>query len=90
MAVNSLQILPSRKGVLLGPCVVTHTCNPSYLEVEMGKIMIQGQPRQKLSKTPSQPIKFGAMVHACHTRYMKGINRRLRSRSAQPKAQDPI
>jgi hypothetical protein len=25
-------------------------------EVEIGRIMIQGQPRQKVSKTPSQPM----------------------------------
>jgi hypothetical protein len=31
-----------------------HVCNPSYSGDRDRRIMVQGQPRQKVSKTPSQ------------------------------------
>jgi hypothetical protein len=42
----------SKQNKLLG--LVAHACSPSYLEVEPGKITIQGLLRQKVSETPSQ------------------------------------
>jgi hypothetical protein len=35
--------------------VVVHTYNPSYWEAEIERIVIEGQSRQKVCKTPSQP-----------------------------------
>jgi hypothetical protein len=32
--------------------------HPVYLEVEIKKTMVQGQPRRKVSKTPSQPVSW--------------------------------
>jgi hypothetical protein len=43
----------------------------------MGRIMVQGQPRQNVSETPSQPIKLVMVVHTCHPSYVGGINRRI-------------
>jgi hypothetical protein len=31
----------------------------AHQEVEIGRIKVQGQPRQKVRETPSQPIKAG-------------------------------
>jgi hypothetical protein len=41
--------------------------------------MIQGQPRQKVHETPSQPIfkKLGMVAHACHSSYVGSMNRRI-------------
>jgi hypothetical protein len=38
--------------------LVTHTYNPSYLEAEIRRIMVQGQPGKKTKsmRPPSQPI----------------------------------
>jgi hypothetical protein len=38
----------------LGQAPVAHTCNPSYLEAEMGRIKVQGQPRQRVWETHLQ------------------------------------
>jgi hypothetical protein len=32
---------------------------------------------KKFSKTPSQPIKLGVMVHVCNSSYAGGVNRRI-------------
>jgi hypothetical protein len=39
---------------ILGTGMVVHTCNLSYWRAEMGKIMLQGQPRQKVTEIQSQ------------------------------------
>jgi hypothetical protein len=39
--------------------------------------VVPGQPWQKFSKTPSQPIKLGVVVHAGHPRSAGSINRRM-------------
>jgi hypothetical protein len=36
------------------PDTMVHTCNPT-LEEETSRIMVQGQPRQKVQETPSEP-----------------------------------
>jgi hypothetical protein len=36
--------------------LVTHACNPRYLEVEIRRISVWGQPKQKVLEAPSQPI----------------------------------
>jgi hypothetical protein len=48
------------------------------LEAEIGRIVIQGQPREIVSRTPSQPIKKLSIV-ACtsHSSYVGSINRRI-------------
>jgi hypothetical protein len=35
---------------------VARVCNPSYLEAEIGRIMVQAQPRQIVLKTPISKI----------------------------------
>jgi hypothetical protein len=35
--------------------MIVHDYNRSYLDGRARRIMVQGQPRQKVSKTPSQP-----------------------------------
>jgi hypothetical protein len=36
-----------------GPGMVTHTSNPATWEAEIGRITVQGQPRQKTRETSS-------------------------------------
>jgi hypothetical protein len=36
---------------------------PAIQEVDIRRIMDQGQPRQKVSETPSQPNKLSVVVH---------------------------
>jgi hypothetical protein len=43
----------------------------------MGRIMVQGQPRQKVLKTPSKPVKAGCDGGTCHPSYVVSINRRI-------------
>jgi hypothetical protein len=40
----------------LGLGVVAFICNYSYLGEEIGRILVWGQPRQKLVRPPSQPV----------------------------------
>jgi hypothetical protein len=35
-----------------------HTCNAATWEVEIGRITMRGQPRQNISKSPSQQISW--------------------------------
>jgi hypothetical protein len=49
---------PLKKGKE-GLGTVARACNPSYLEEQIWKITVQSQPRQKVCKTPFQPIKAG-------------------------------
>jgi hypothetical protein len=47
-------------------------------EVEIRRIMVQGQPGQKDLKAPSQPIKkLGMVVHNWHSSYIVRINKRI-------------
>jgi hypothetical protein len=47
-------------------------------EAEIKRVVVLGQPRQKVHKIPSQLIKKqGAVVHAFHPSYKEGINRRI-------------
>jgi hypothetical protein len=50
------------------PGTAAQTCNPSYLGGREQEDLIQGQPRQKVCETPSQPIflKVGMVVCACY------------------------
>jgi hypothetical protein len=36
--------------------LVIYTCNPSYLEAEMGRIVVQDQPEQIVHETPVSRI----------------------------------
>jgi hypothetical protein len=46
--------------------------------VEIGKIKVQDQPRQKMRETSSQPItKPVVVVHTCHSNHSGSINRSL-------------
>jgi hypothetical protein len=45
---------------------------PATKETEIGRITVQGQPRQKVSKTPSQQ----EMGCACNPGYVGGISRK--------------
>jgi hypothetical protein len=53
--------------------------------VEIKKIAIQDQPRQKVSQTRSQLIQLGMVVQAYYPSYMEGKIRGLQSRLAQAK-----
>jgi hypothetical protein len=55
---------------------VAHACNFGYLGGG-------GQPRQNVSKTPSQPIR--GVVHTYNTSYTGGIGRRIMVRLAEAK-----
>jgi hypothetical protein len=57
--------------VLSGACLVVPITQVS----EIGKIMVQGHPGQKVSKTSSQPVKLDIVVYACHPSYTGGTNR---------------
>jgi hypothetical protein len=47
-------------------------------QVEIGRIMDQGQLRQKVCETPISTTKKLDMVrHACHPRYVESINSRM-------------
>jgi hypothetical protein len=41
-------------------------------EVEIGRIAVQGQPEQKVSKTPISTNKPGIVGHHCNLNYMGG------------------
>jgi hypothetical protein len=46
-------------------------------EEEVGRILVQGQPRQKVQETLiSTNKKLGTEAHACHPSYEGGIERR--------------
>jgi hypothetical protein len=38
-------------------------------EAEIGNLAVQGQPKQKVSKTSSQQKKLGVVVYSCHPSY---------------------
>jgi hypothetical protein len=55
---------------------------PATQEAEVKRIMVQGQPRQKLIKTPSQSISSAGMVaRACGLSYIGHIGRRTASKA---------
>jgi hypothetical protein len=43
----------------------------------IGRMAVPDQPRQKVSKTLSQPIKAGCIMCACHPIYTGRVNRRI-------------
>jgi hypothetical protein len=45
---------------------------PAIYEAEMRRIMVQGQPGQKVSKTPISTYKMGIVVHICDPSYTGG------------------
>jgi hypothetical protein len=51
---------------------------PTTPEVEIKKIMVPNQPRQKVRETPAQPKSWALVVHACDSSYAGGTNRRIR------------
>jgi hypothetical protein len=59
-------------------------------EVEIRKIMVQGQAGQIVHETPSQQEKPGLVVYICHPSYMGSINRRIVFWASLGKKQDPI
>jgi hypothetical protein len=46
-------------------------------EVEIRRITVPGQPRQKVRKTPMSTNKTGVLVHACNPSYDEGISKRI-------------
>jgi hypothetical protein len=40
-------------------------------EVEIGRILVQGQPQQNVHETPSQLQLLSVVVHACHPSYTR-------------------
>jgi hypothetical protein len=57
--------------------VVAHGYNLSYLEVEIRRIEVQGEPQKKISETPISTKKMRVVIRICHASYMGGINRRI-------------
>jgi hypothetical protein len=49
---------------------------PATQEVEIERIMVWCQSRQKVSKTPLSTNKYGMVVHACNPSFLGGIGRR--------------
>jgi hypothetical protein len=47
-------------------------------EDEIGRITVQGQPGQKVSKTPFQPTKLGMVAYTCNPSYIGSIGRRIK------------
>jgi hypothetical protein len=47
-------------------------------EAKIRRTEFQGQPRGKISKTPSQQNKLGVMVHNYNHSYAGGIDRRIK------------
>jgi hypothetical protein len=48
---------------------------PATQDIEIERIKVQDQPRQRVSDTPSQPI-AGHTAYSCHTSYVESINSR--------------
>jgi cytochrome c5 len=46
--------------------MVGHTYNPTTREMEIGRIVVQNQPGQEVSKTYTSPNKLGVVTHACN------------------------
>jgi hypothetical protein len=42
---------------------VAHAYNPSYKEAETGRIVVGGQPGQKVRDTPISPISVCSVMH---------------------------
>jgi hypothetical protein len=42
--------------------MTAHTCNLSYSEVEIGRILLQGQYRKKFSETPTTTSTMPAIL----------------------------
>jgi hypothetical protein len=55
----------------------------------MGRNTIRGQPRQKVSKTPTSTNKLGVVVYTCLPSYTVGINKGLAIQAMWRKTQDP-
>jgi hypothetical protein len=50
---------------------------------EIRRCAVQVYPKQKVSKTPSQPIKQGVVVPTCHPSHAGGINTRIEVQASQ-------
>jgi hypothetical protein len=48
-----------------------------FIPAEIGRIKVQGQPRQKVSETSISTSKLGVVVHICNPSYALGVGRRL-------------
>jgi hypothetical protein len=48
--------------LFLEPGTLAQACKPT-LEVEIGRIKVSGQPRQKVQATPSQPLQKAFCYH---------------------------
>jgi hypothetical protein len=47
---------------------------PVTQEVEIRRVMVQGQPRRKVTKTLPATSKLGMVVHACDPSYAGGVD----------------
>jgi hypothetical protein len=50
---------------------------PASQEAKIKRIMDQGQPRQKIRKTPNSANKLGVVVYVYNATYTGGISRRI-------------
>jgi hypothetical protein len=50
---------------------------PATREVEIGRIIVKGQPRQKVSEPLSQQVSWEWWVRICNSSYAGGVGRRI-------------
>jgi hypothetical protein len=62
--------------------------NPRYPGGRDWEIMVQGQPRQKIIKTPSACKNLVLLVYTCHQNYAESICRKIMFQAALGKMQD--
>jgi hypothetical protein len=69
---------------------VVYTYNPSYSGAGDQEYLWLRPALAKVSQTPSQPIKLGKLMYACHPSYIVVINRRIMVKAGQGKMKDPV
>jgi hypothetical protein len=84
-----VQASPFRKDISLSQVQWLIPVIPTTQEAEIGRITVQGQPRQKVSETPIPIKKSGVVLGACNPSYIEGINRRIMVQVGQGKNMRP-
>jgi hypothetical protein len=57
--------------------------------MEIGRILVQRPPRQKVIETPISTKKLSMVEHVCHPSYTKSISRRILGYSATTTTTSP-
>jgi hypothetical protein len=53
--------------------MVAYVCNPSLLKVEIGRMVHQGQPGEKVPRSPISTDKLGGVVFTYNSSFMAGL-----------------